>query len=236
MRLFIVAFAIFFSCFFSSFAESFFDIAKKQNAALLQKTIDMPFNQELATGALDEAKFKYYLEQDRLYLIEYAQVFKDIAQISPNNEAKNFFLKKVKGCIEFEKNMQKMALKTMGIKLDLRITKNKVNSDYLDFFRESVKNGYAVALAAVLPCLTVYDAVGKALQIVARQHGTKDGYKQWIDTYSSPKYEKSIKFAVEMVNNAFAEASEDDKAKMLDAYRRSAEFEYEFWNSAYKLK
>ena len=44
-------------------------------AELWDAYLDHPFVKGIADGSLDEEKFRYYMVQDYLYLIEYARVF-----------------------------------------------------------------------------------------------------------------------------------------------------------------
>ena len=53
---------------------SFSSDAWARNAALYEKTRDMPFNQELASGRLDENAFKHYMIQDAHYPVSYTHL------------------------------------------------------------------------------------------------------------------------------------------------------------------
>ena len=52
---------------------TFSELAWDKNTELYQKILQHPFNQELAVGALSSDKFAYYIEQDSLYLKEFAK-------------------------------------------------------------------------------------------------------------------------------------------------------------------
>ena len=52
---------------------SFSSDAWARNAALYEKTRTMPFNQELASGQLDEHAFRHYMIQDAHYLVAFGR-------------------------------------------------------------------------------------------------------------------------------------------------------------------
>ncbi len=50
--------------------EEFYDIAIKESSGLIEKIKGHPFNVELMNNTLDYEKFKFYLQQDFLYLVD----------------------------------------------------------------------------------------------------------------------------------------------------------------------
>ena len=53
--------------------NGFCDLAWQRTAGLRNAIHSLPFNQELAAGILAEARFQFYIEQDALYLDQYAR-------------------------------------------------------------------------------------------------------------------------------------------------------------------
>ena len=51
----------------------FSQAAWQRNLALYEKTLAMPFNQELAQGTLSKAVFSHYVIQDAHYLLAYGR-------------------------------------------------------------------------------------------------------------------------------------------------------------------
>lgn len=50
--------------------EEFYDIAIKESSDLIEEIKEHPFNVELINNTLDYEKFKIYLQQDFLYLVD----------------------------------------------------------------------------------------------------------------------------------------------------------------------
>ena len=58
---------------------------------LFNKTIRLPFIQELMNGTLDRKKFLFYLEQDSIYLASYGKLLTGIAtQLKDQQKRKEF--------------------------------------------------------------------------------------------------------------------------------------------------
>ena len=51
------------------------DQFRAHSAEIWERNYDHPFVQEIGTGELDEEKFKHYLAQDYVYLIDYVRFF-----------------------------------------------------------------------------------------------------------------------------------------------------------------
>ena len=68
----------------------------QRNLALYNKTLELPFNQELATGSLNKEAFCHYVIQDAHYLVAYGRALAvcgakafdadDIIQFTPRCE------------------------------------------------------------------------------------------------------------------------------------------------------
>lgn len=50
--------------------EKFYDIAIRESSSLIEKIKKHPFNVELMNNTLDYEKFKFYLQQDFLYIVD----------------------------------------------------------------------------------------------------------------------------------------------------------------------
>lgn len=72
---------------------SFSSDAWARNAALYEKTRDMPFNRELASGQLAEDAFKHYMIQDAHYLVAFGRALA-IAAARPTTQTASCSLPK----------------------------------------------------------------------------------------------------------------------------------------------
>jgi len=62
----------------------FSERAWQATAGLRQKILDLPFNRELASGTLSQARFQFYMIQDALYLEQYSRALAVAAAKAPD--------------------------------------------------------------------------------------------------------------------------------------------------------
>jgi len=88
-----------------------------------------------------------------------------------------------------------------------------------------------VLVAAVLPCFWIYWDV--ACAITARA-APQNPYRAWIDTYADPRFGEAVQRVIDIADEAAATATPARRAAMLAAFGRSTQYEYLFWDGAYR--
>ncbi len=83
----------------------FTDILWNKNEDIYKKIINMPFNKELMDGSLDKNIFSYYIEQDSIYLKNYAKALAIIASKTDDNEIIKKFADFSKGALFAEEEV-----------------------------------------------------------------------------------------------------------------------------------
>lgn len=91
-----------------------------------------------------------------------------------------------------------------------------------------------MAVAAVLPCFTIYKEVGD--YILKHQSKGENPYQDWIDTYGGEDFAKAVELAENIADELAAGASEESRAKMTEAYLMASKMEWMFWDSAYRME
>ena len=80
--------------------------------------LDHPFVRGIADGSLDEEKFRYYMVQDYLYLVEYARVFALGVAKARDMESMRLFAGYVGQILDGEMDIHRGYMKRLGIKLE----------------------------------------------------------------------------------------------------------------------
>lgn len=62
-----------------------------------------------------------------------------------------------------------------------------------------------------------------------------NGYKDWFDFCSSSLIDPRCIILENIVDGYYSRARENEKSRMLELFRITAQFELDFWNSAYKF-
>lgn len=192
-----------------------------------QKTIEHPFLRELADGTLSRERFERYLIEDIAYLKAYGEVLTALAVKAPKASWKKFLLDGAAAC---ETEMKHIHETYLGGREKSKAP-SAANAAYIRFLRLNVEQrSFAEGLAAVLPCYWIYWEVGKTLQ--ARGSRNPD-YQRWIDYYSDPAYGKVVRQVLQIMNEA---GSGLESKPLIELFVMGAEFEYQFWDSAYHLR
>lgn len=215
---------------------SFLEEARAMTASLRRAIQDLPFNQELTQGTLRQDRFQYYLIQDSLYLTAYARALSALAAKAPNAAAIVQFNQAATGAVLFEQVMQRDYLATFGVVEDamIRAEASPTCLGYTSFMLAEAQTGsYETLLAAILPCFSIYAEVGLH---IAAWAAANNPFQGWIDTYAAPEFQASVAAAEAAAEVAAADAGAGLRQRMLLLFQRSVEFEWMFWDAAYRLE
>ena len=196
-----------------------------------------PFVQEIGKGTLSREKFKFYLLQDYLYLIEYAKVFAVAAVKSPTEALLAGFTQSQYFTVHREMDLHRKYMAEFGItQKDVQSAKSSLyNRSYTaNMLSHGLTGGLAEVLAAVFPCAWTYADYGKRLKA---QYGADLGgnfYKSWIETYASDDFAESFEWFYGALDGLVENMTDKQLEKIEDVFVSSVEFEYLFWDMSYK--
>jgi len=187
------------------------------------------FNQELTYGTLALDKFSYYIEQDCLYLEDFARSLALIASKISSTYVRKFLNYAEGSLIAEQEVVHSFFEKKFEFTKSNEITPATLNyTSYL--LRMCALEPVEVGIAAILPCFWVYREIGKNIA----QYSNKDNpFAQWIVTYSSHEFSDAADEAVKIFDEYGQKASDDIKAKMINTFYNSVCLEWHFWNDAY---
>lgn len=164
---------------YNDIQEEFYSVAVREADYLIDEIKKHPFNAKLVNGTLDYEKFKFYLQQDFLYLVDCTRALLIIAAKANDIEIMDK-LTFVAGGAFGVRGQYKEYFPDCDLSDDHK--KARTCSAFTDFFmRAAYHNLVAEGLAASYPCFCIY-------QIVVR-YMTKDDviannkYQKWIDMH-----------------------------------------------------
>ncbi|QDZ16523.1 bifunctional hydroxymethylpyrimidine kinase/phosphomethylpyrimidine kinase [Humibacter ginsenosidimutans] len=181
---------------------------------------ELPFVRGLADGSLDERVFRHYLEQDALYLREYARVLAKASALAPTRAEQVFWASAAQDCITGEAQLHDAWL---GGEPD--VEPSAVNRAYLAHLAAAGPD-YGTIVAAALPCFWLYLDVGERL---AEHSHNEHPYRDWLATYSDPGFAQATADAISWARIAAANANDEQLLRMATAFRVSAEHELAFF-------
>jgi thiaminase/transcriptional activator TenA len=205
-----------------------------QSTAPLRAAIHaLPFNTELAAGTLAPERFRFYILQDALYLGQYSRVLALAAAKAPNTQVLQVFGNSALGAVAVETRLHEHYLAEFGID-PAAVAKAEAMPDciaYTSFLLTTAhQQAWPVLVAALLPCFWIYWDVAGA---IVRKAAPSNRYQAWIETYADPAFGEAVNRVIAIADAA---ATADLRTSMIDAFRRSTQYEYLFWDGAYRQR
>ena len=212
---------------------SFCDHAWQRTTELRAAIHGLPFNLELASGTLDQARFQFYITQDALYLDQYARILTMAGLRGPDGATLRLFAECALEAVAVEQVLHTQYMAQFGADP----SKAEPSPDCLNYTSFLLAVAYhepwEVLMAAILPCFWIYWDVGNA---VARQATADNKYRAWIDTYSDEGFGKAVQAVIAATDNAAEGTTDNVRRRMMTAFIRSTQYEYLFWDGAYSLR
>jgi thiaminase/transcriptional activator TenA len=214
----------------------FSDQAWSRTTALRAAIGRLPFNAELAAGTLMPERFRFYITQDALYLADYARVLALAAARAPDAATVRWFAHAAGEAIAVEQALHARYLAEFGVAPE-SVATAEPSPDCLAYISYLLATAHqqpwAVTVAALLPCFWLYWDVAGAIVAGA---APDNPYRAWIDTYSDPRFGEAVRMAIAIADRAAEAAAPPVREAMLAAFARSAQYEYLFWDGAYRMR
>jgi thiaminase/transcriptional activator TenA len=209
---------------------SFTDQLWEEIEPIYDHILNIPFNQQLLKGTLDEDKFVFYLKQDSYYLADFTRALSLTGLRADQITHVEDFLEFALGAVKVERALHEHYFEKFDVPED--IEKSPTCFNYTNFLlRTASLDDLPVAVAAVLPCFWIYREVGMYINDRANDDNP---YSDWIETYSSETFSKDVDRAIEITNEVADTASSSTRKKMKQAFDYSTRLEWMFWQSAYR--
>jgi thiaminase/transcriptional activator TenA len=213
----------------------FTDHLRRVVGPIWQAQHDHPFIRGIGDGTLDIAKFKFWVRQDYLFLIDYARVLLLTAAKSPDLPAMTRFAELAFATLNVEMELHRSYAGEFGIYREELETESKAPTTqaYTDFLlRSATIEDFPVTVAALLPCFWGFSEIGERLSQGERPRDER--FAKWIDMYSSDEFAALAGWCRDLLDRLAEGLSESRLQQMEDAFETSSRYEYEFWDMAFK--
>ena len=194
-----------------------------------------PFVVGLGAGTLDDARFRFYLEQDYLFLIEYAKVFALAATKSAELETMAYFAQLCADTLNTEMALHRSYCAEFGITpAELEAARPaQTTSGYTGHLLQvAVRGGIADIIAAVLPCQWGYYEIARHLQ--ERGMPAEPRYCRWIEMYASAGFAEYGRWLRERMEHLAPYLAPEHKRRLKAIFHDSSRWEYLFWEMAWR--
>ena len=194
-----------------------------------------PFVGGIADGTLDPDRFRFYIRQDYLFLIDYGRLLALACARAPRLELMERFADLAQSTLRTEMELHRAYAAEWGISLaQLEAEQPQAATRaYTDFLlRTAALGDFAELVAALLPCMWGYSELGQRL---ARQPPPPEPrYARWIEMYSGEEFARLAGWCREVCDEAAAGAAEDGRQRMREAFLASSRHELDFWEQAWR--
>lgn len=194
-----------------------------------------PFVQGIGDGSLDIEKFKFWVRQDYLFLIDYARLLALAVARAPDLDSMRRFADLVHSTLNVEMDLHRSYAADFGISTAELEAEEKAPTTrgYTDFLlRVAALEEFSGLIAALLPCMWGFSDLGQRL---AQGPGPADErYAKWIEMYSSEEFAELAVWCRALVDRVAAGLPEDTLRRMEDAFLTSSRYELLFWEMAWR--
>lgn len=196
-----------------------------------------PFVQELGKGTLDKEKFQFYLLQDYQYLLQYAKVFA-LAVVKADDEAMMTRLTNIQHSILAEEmDLHRKYMAGFGVSREqmLQVKPSLFNRTYTANMLAVGQTGdLAEILATVFPCAWTYCDYARRLKEQYGDQLDNNFYKTWIENYAGFDFAEAYEWFYDVIDEMVAYKTDVERERVAQVFVSSVEFEYLFWDMAYK--
>jgi thiaminase/transcriptional activator TenA len=204
--------------------ERFTDRLARRAAPIWEAQFRHPFVQGIGSGTLDVDKFKFWVRQDYVFLIEYARLL-GLAQFGD-------FLQST---LKVEMDLHRSYAAEFNISLEEleREEKAPTTQGYTDFLVRTAATGdFAELVAALLPCMWGFCDMGRRLLEQGRPQEPR--YALFVDMYSSQEFADVAQWCRDLLDRLAEGLPEAELARLETAFVTSSRYEYLFWEMAYR--
>lgn len=198
-----------------------------------------PFVKGIADGTLDQEKFRYYMIQDYLYLIDYAKVFAIGVAKATDMETLKLFSGYVNQILDGEMDIHKGYMGKLGITQE-EVEHTKVALDNLSYtsymIRVAYDEGPAEVAAAILSCALSYEVIARQMAAEYPDAEKHPFYGEWVSGYANEDYHKANEVLIDLTERLTKNYNEEQLAHLTEIFINCSRYEGAFWDMAWNQK
>ena len=195
-----------------------------------------PFVCGIADGSLDIKKFRFFMVQDYLYLIEYAKVFALGVVKARDFDLMRMFATNVDNVLNGEMKLHREYMKRLGITEDeiAATAMSLTNRSYTEYMISVGFRGDALdILAAILACSWSYREIGCKIADENPAALGHEFYGTWVEGYSSSEYGEGNAALIKLTDSLSEGISEEQANRLVDIFVTCSRYEAMFWDMSW---
>ena len=208
-------------------------------AELWDAYLDHPFVKGIADGSLDEEKFRYYMVQDYLYLIEYARVFALGVAKAKDLSSMRLFAAYVKQIMDGEMDIHRSYMARLGIALsDAEQAKTALdNRSYTAYMMQvGYEEGAAAIAVSILSCALSYEHIAHRILETNPDADKHPFYGEWVTGYGCSEYHDANVELVQLTERLCQGMTEAQLDHLEEIFVACSRYEMSFWDMAWEMR
>lgn len=198
-----------------------------------------PFVKGIADGSLDKEKFKYYMIQDYLYLIDYTKVFAVGAAKAKDIDTMKLFAGYIHAILDGEMDIHKAYMKRLGISLS-EAEKTPAALDTVSYtsymLRTAYEGGPAEVVAAILSCALSYEVIARKIAEENPDSLHHPFYGEWVQGYANDSYHEENLVLISLMDRLAEGYSEEELSRLTEIFVICSRYEKAFWDMAWEMR
>lgn len=214
----------------------FIDYLYKETEDIWQRLYNHPFILGLIEGDLEISKFKYYLEEDYIYLWDHVKIFAIGLTKTNDKDIIRKFSYLLNNCMENEMAIHRGVMRDFGIdagEIEKR-PPNLTNLSYSNYrISQSLIGGYEEILMVLMACDLGYVNIFRHVDKVNPDARNHEIYGKFITGYLDPVYLSYVDGTVEEINEIGMDMADKKRENLIDIFKICLIYELKFWDMVY---
>lgn len=197
-----------------------------------------PFVAELASGTLPLEKFRFYIEQDIIFLDDYARAIGFASGRASSREELAELTAQLAAVVQVEIESERALLRRVeellgtGRAGDGLVEPSPTTLAYSSFLLATAARGDALdVMTAMLPCAWSYADIGRHYLGEAVDHPV---YSEWLRLFGSGDYPAYVERRLASFDRFAARAAPGRYERLVELFSTATRLERAFWDMAYK--
>ncbi len=180
---------------------------------------------------MDVERFKRWVRQDYLFLVEYCRLLAFAAGRSPDLTTLRRFAELLRATAVTEMDLHRsyaaqFDIGTQEMEAEEMAPTTRSYTNFL--LRTAAIGDFAELAAALLPCMWGFNESG--LRLAGRGRPQEPRCAQWIDAYADPEFTRQAAWCRQLIDDLALDAGPMQRRRMRQAFLISSSYELMFWD------
>ncbi|WP_188207224.1 thiaminase II [Alkalibacillus aidingensis] len=215
---------------------TFSKVLREETDYIWEASFNHPFVKGIADGSLPFECFRYYVKQDAYYLSHFAKVQSLGAAKANDFLTTSKMAAHAQGTYEAESALHRDFSERLGITSEEQANFKPSPTAYAytsHLYRAAYQGHLGDIIAAILPCYWIYYEIGERLQSYSPNEPI---YEKWIGAYGGEWFKTLVDEQINRLDTMAETVTTKDLDHMKELFTISCQYEYSFWEMAYKLE